>query len=61
MFSLSGKIDLQIPCFPCAVATLSGGRGGWGQGVVGVRGWLGSQGRGWWGLGGGVVGSGGCG
>ena len=22
VFSLSGKMDLQIPCFPCAVATL---------------------------------------
>ena len=22
VFSLSGKIDFQIPCFPCAVATL---------------------------------------
>ena len=22
MFSLSGKIENQIPCFPCAVATL---------------------------------------
>ena len=22
MFSLSGKMDFQIPCFPCAVATL---------------------------------------
>ena len=23
VFSLSGKMDLQIPCFPCAVATLN--------------------------------------
>ena len=23
MFSLSGKVNIQIPCFPCAVATLS--------------------------------------
>ena len=23
VFSLSGKIDNQIPCFPCAVATLN--------------------------------------
>ena len=22
VFSLSGKMDFQIPCFPCAVATL---------------------------------------
>ena len=22
VFSLSGKMDLQIPCFPCGVATL---------------------------------------
>ena len=24
MFSLSGKVKSQIPCFPCAVATLTG-------------------------------------
>ena len=23
VFSLSGKMDIQIPCFPCAVATLN--------------------------------------
>ena len=23
VFSLSGKVDSQIPCFPCAVATLN--------------------------------------
>ena len=23
VFSLSGKMDFQIPCFPCAVATLT--------------------------------------
>ena len=26
VFSLSGKMDFQIPCFPCAVATLHNGQ-----------------------------------